>query len=118
LTLIYAIQTGHPLVKDRFAKKPIMITPEMYDAVAKARTVILKHIPDAMKFSARLENNVVKFACSASLLNYFNEDLAYIPVNAEALERSIRLYVEEASVRSKEAFKPEEVLGELFKKKN
>jgi hypothetical protein len=118
LTLIYAIQTEHPLVKGHFAKKPIMITPKMYDTVAKARTVILKHIPDAMKFSARLENNVVKFACSASLLNYFNEDLAYIPVNEEALERSIRLYVEEASVRSKEAFKPEEVLGELFMKKN
>jgi hypothetical protein len=117
VTLVYAIQTGHPLVRGRFKKKPVMITPEMYVTVGKAREAILKHILDSMKFSARLEHNVVKFACAASLLNYFNDDLDYIAVSADALERAIRLYVEEASVRSKEDFKPEEVLKELYLKK-
>ena len=70
-----------------------------------------------MKFSARLEHNVVKFACAASLLSYFNTDFDYIPVSADALELALRLYVEEASVRSREAFKPEEVNEELFGKK-
>ena len=117
VTLVYAIETGHPLVKGRFPKKPVMITSEMYDAIGRAREAILKRIPGSMKFSARLEHNVVKFACAASLLNYFNEDLDYVPVSADALDRAIRLYVEEASVRSKEEFKPEEVLKELFGKK-
>jgi hypothetical protein len=118
VTLVYAIQTGHPLVKGRFPKKSVKITPQMYDAIGKARTAILKYLPEGMKFSARLEHNVVKFACSASLLNYFNDDLAYIPVSADALDRAIRLYAEGASVRSREAFKPEDVLKDLAKKKS
>ena len=115
VTLVYAIETEHPLVRGRFKKKPVMITPEMYDAIGRARTLILKQIPESMKFSARLEHNVVKFACAASLLNYFKDDLDYILVDAAALEMAIRLYVEEASVRSKEEFKPEDVFKQLYR---
>ncbi|MCW4011246.1 MAG: hypothetical protein NWF05_11630 [Candidatus Bathyarchaeota archaeon] len=117
VTLVYAIETDHPLVKGRFPKKPVMITAEMYDAIGKAREAILKRIPGSMKFSARLEHNVVKFACAASVLNYFNDNLDHIPVSTDALERAVSLYVEEAAVRSKEAFKPEEVLRDLQGKK-
>ncbi len=117
VALVYAIETGHPLVRGRFKKKPVMITPELYDAVGMARAAILKRIPDSMKFSARLEHNVVKFACAASLLSYFNDDLDYVAVGADALDRAVRLYVEEASVRSQEEFKPEDVLRELYGKK-
>jgi hypothetical protein len=115
VALVYAIQTGHPLVKGKFAKKPVMLTSEMYDAISNTREAILKHIPGSMKFSARLEHNMVKFACAASLLAYFNDDLDHIPVSSDVVERMMRLYVEEAAVRSKEEFKPEEVLTELFK---
>jgi hypothetical protein len=117
VALVYAIETGHPFVRGRFTKKPVMITAEMYDAIGRAREVILKHIPGSMKFSARLEHNVVKFACAASLLNYFNDDLDYVSVRPNALDIAVKLYVEEASVRSKEEFKPEDVLRELEKKK-
>ncbi|MGF3521612.1 MAG: hypothetical protein ACQXXJ_00765 [Candidatus Bathyarchaeia archaeon] len=117
VTLVYAIETGHPLVRGRFPKKPVMITAELYDAIGRARNAILKHIPGGMQFSARLENNIVKFACAASLLSYFNDDLDYIPVSKDVVDRAVRLYVEEASVRTKEAFKPEEVIGELFKRR-
>ncbi len=116
VALVYAIETGHPLVKGRFPKKPVMITTQTYAAISKARVAILKRIPGSMKFSARLEHNMVKFACAASLLNYFNDDLDYIPLSEDALERAVRLYVEEASVRSKEEFTPEEVLKDLFGK--
>ena len=114
VALIYAIETGHPLVRGRFSQKPVMITAETYEAISRAREAILKRIPGSLKFSARLESNVIKFACAASLLNYFNLDLDYIPVSADAVERAVKLYVEEASVRSKEEFQPEEVLQELF----
>ena len=114
VALIYAIETEHPLVRGRFSQKPVMITAETYEAISKAREAILKRIPGSMKFSARLESNVIKFACAASLLNYFNLDLDYIPVSEDVVKRAVKLYVEEASVRSKEEFQPDEVLQELF----
>jgi hypothetical protein len=114
VALTYAIETEHPLVRGRFSQKPVMITAETYEAISKAREAILKRIPGSMKFSARLESNVIKFACAASLLNYFNIDLDYIPVSEDVVKLAVKLYVEEASVRSKEEFQPDEVLQELF----
>jgi len=55
----------------------------------------------------------VRFACAASLLNYFQSSLDYVPVSEDALKYAIQLYVEEASVRSRQEFKPEEVLAKL-----
>ncbi len=114
VALTYAIETEHPLVRGRFSQKPVMITAETFEAISRAREAILKRIPGSMKFSARLESNVIKFACAASLLSYFSSDLDYIPVSEDVVERAVRLYVEEASVRSREEFEPEEVLKELF----
>ncbi len=101
-------------MRDRFSRKPVMISAATYDAISRAREAILKHISGSMKFSARLESNVIKFACAASLLSYFNLDLDYIPLTEDIIKQAVKLYVEEASVRSKEEFKPDEVLQELF----
>ena len=115
LTLVYAIETRHPLVKDRFPYKPVMITPQTYELISKARKAILEEIEDEiLKFSARLEDKVLSFACSASLMEYFSSNLDFIPVSHDALKYAIQLYVEEASVRSQEKFKPEEVLTKIF----
>ena len=115
LTLVHAIETGHPLVEGRFPHKPVMITPQVFDVIAKAREAILEEIPQrVVKFSARLEDRALRFAAAASLMDYFRSDLDYIPVSEEALKYAVQLYVEEASVRSKEAFSPEEILGKVF----
>ncbi len=115
LTLVYAIETGHPLVKKRFPQKPVMITPQAYDMIKKARELILERIPrEVVTFSARLEKRAIRFACAASLLNYFHANLDYVPVSEDALKYATQLYVEEASVRSREEFKPEEVLEKMF----
>ncbi|NIR86122.1 hypothetical protein GWO13_00565, partial [Candidatus Bathyarchaeota archaeon] len=45
LTLVYAIETEHPLVKGRFPYKPVMITPQAYDLIGEARKAILEQIP-------------------------------------------------------------------------
>jgi hypothetical protein len=37
-----------------------------------------------------------------------------VPVSEDTLKYATQLYVEEASVRSREEFKPEEVLEKLF----
>jgi len=115
VTLVYAMETGHPLVKEQFPYKPVMITAETYDMIKRAREAILEQIPqDSLRFSARLENHTIRFACAASLLNYFHSDLDYIPVSEDALNCAIKLYVEEASVRSREEFQPGQILEKLF----
>lgn len=115
LSLVYAIETEHPLVKDCFPHKPVMITPQAYDIIEKARNAILERIPrEVVTFSARLEDRAMRFACAASLLNYFQSDLDYIPVSEDALRYATQLYVEEASVRSRQEFQPEEVLTEIL----
>jgi len=115
LTLVYAIETEHPLVKARFPHKPVMITPQAYEIIEKARNAILERIPrEVVTFSARLEDRAMRFACAASLLNYFQSDLDYILVSEDALRYATQLYVEEASVRSRQEFKPEEVLAEIL----
>jgi len=116
LTLVYAIETGHPLVAGRFKFKPVMIMPRVFEIIGRTRAAILERIPErVVKFSARLEDKALRFACAASLMDYFRHELDFIPVSEEALRYAAQLYVEEASIRSKEAFNPDEVLDEIFK---
>jgi len=115
IALVYAIETGHPLVRGQFSYKPVMITPQTYDMIKVAREGIMEQIPqEVVRFSARLEDRAIRFACAASLLNYFHSNLDYIPMSEDALKYAVQLYVEEASVRSREEFKPEEVLEKLY----
>ncbi|UCG36201.1 MAG: hypothetical protein JSV64_06175 [Candidatus Bathyarchaeota archaeon] len=114
LTLVYAAETKHPLVKSRFPAKPIMLTPKAQKLLIRARKAILAEIPQrVIRFSARLEDRAIRFACAASLLSYFQSELDHIPLNDEALEYAVKLYVEEASVRSREQFLPESVLSKI-----
>lgn len=115
LTLVYGIETKHPLVKERFQHKPVMLNPKAQKMIEKAREVILEHIPhEVVRFSARLEDHAIRFACAASLLNYFRSNMDFVPVSEEALRYAIQLFVEEASVRSREEFDSQEVLKKLL----
>ena len=114
VALVYAIETQHPLVASRFTPKPVLITPQTYETVEKARNAILEQIPrEFVSFSARLEDRAIRFACAASLLDYFRSTSEYVPVSEDALKYAVQLYVEEASVRSRQEFKPEEVLAKV-----
>ncbi len=114
LTLVYAVETQHPLVQKRFPVKPVMLTSKVQEMLMKARRAILEEIHgDTVRFSARLEDHAIRFACAASLLSYFQSSLDYVPISKEALEYAIQLYVEEAAVRSRDEFIPEVVLGKL-----
>ena len=114
LALVYAAETRHPLVHDVFSVKPVMLTPKAQEMLMKARRAILEEIPqEVLRFSARLEDRAIRFACAASLLSYFQSNLDYIPVSDTALNYAIQLYVEEASVRSQQEFVAESVLGKL-----
>jgi len=114
LCLVYAAETKHPLVQSMLPSKPVMLTPKAQEMLMKARKAILEEIPRrVVRFSARLEDRAIRFACAASLLGYFQANLDYVPVSEEALKYAIQLYVEEASVRSQEEFVPESVLAKL-----
>jgi hypothetical protein len=114
LTLVYAAETRHPLVKEQFKQKPVMLDYKAQEMIENARNAILEHIPhDVVRFSARLEDHIIRFACAASLLDYFNSNTDYISVSEEALQYAIQLFVEEASVRSREEFDSEAVLKRL-----
>jgi len=114
LTLVYAIETQHPLVKNEFPYKSVMITEEAYRLIAKARETILAEIKDdTLMFSARLEDKALSFMCSAALMEYFSAKEDFIPVGVDPIKYAIRIYVEEASIRSQEKFDPEEVLRKI-----
>lgn len=114
LTLIHAIETGHPLVRARFPAKPVLITQEAYGLIERAREEILQQIPkEYVTFSARLEDRALRFACAASLLNFFQSNDEHILVSQDAMKYAVQLYVEEASVRSKQEFKAEDVLAKI-----
>lgn len=114
LSLVYAAQTRHPLVQGRFPSKPVMLTHKAKEMLMKARKGILEEIPrEVVSFSARLEDRAIRFACAASLLSYFQSNQDYIPISKEALNYAVQLYVEEASVRSRQEFVPEAVLAKL-----
>lgn len=114
LTLVHAAEINHPSMKGRFPSKPIMLTKKAQTILMKARDAILREIPrEVVHFSARLEDRAIRFASAASLLDFFQSNNNYIPVNEEALNYAIQLYVEEASTRSREEFDPDTVLGKL-----
>ena len=114
LALVHAAEINHPLVRGRYPSRPIMLTKKAQTMLLKAREAILGEISrEVVHFSARLEDRAIRFACAASLLDFFQSTDDYIPVNKEALNYAIQLYIEEASIRSREEFEPNTVLGKL-----
>lgn len=105
LTLIYAIETGHPLVKDDFQCKSILITERIDDKLKMADDLLLVEIEheEMLGVSARLAERAVKLACTAPLLNYFNSHQKIEP-SEDCINFGIRFYVEEMNVRSQERF--------------
>jgi 5-methylthioribose kinase len=92
----------------------VLITQEAYRLIEQARDEILRQIPkEYVTFSARLEDRALRFACAASLLNFFGSNQEHIPVSADAMKYAVQLYVEEASVRSKQEFRAEDVLAKI-----
>ena len=114
LVLVYAIQTEHPQVAQRFRKRPVELTSEAYDRVTQAREAVLagledKHVP----FSARLERRALQLASAMSLPSYFAQAGDRLRITDDALNYAIKFFVEEASVRSQERFDPKQVLAQL-----
>ncbi len=115
LTLVHAAETGHPLVRERLAERPVVVDEGVYEAVSKARDAVLSEIPgDRPGFSPRLEIRAIQLASALALMRYFAEDSEDpIKIDDGSLKLAIRFYVEEAAVRSREMFDPAQVLSKL-----
>ncbi len=114
ITLVHAIETEHPLVKEMFKYKPVLLTERVFNEITMAREAILDTIAqERLDFSPRLERRAIQLMCAMSVMSYFKEQDERIRVDSEAMKLGIRFYVEEAAVRSKEKFNPEDVLENL-----
>ncbi len=114
LTLVHAIETGHPALSDDYMAKPILLDERVYGEIERAREAILNSLSEErLEFSPRLEARAVQLACAMSIPSYFKTPNEVIRVEDAALKLAIQFYVEEAAVRSKEAFNPKSVLFEL-----
>jgi len=114
LTLIYAIQTRHPLIVEAFQEKKVLFTGEMLNLLEEASNLILEHLEaKTVPFSMRLESRAVQLASALSLTNYFNTSSDVIPIDSTAARMAIQFFVEEAWIRANESFPLYEVLKKL-----
>ncbi|QOJ78897.1 hypothetical protein IG193_00055 [Infirmifilum lucidum] len=114
LTLVHAIQTGHPATRD-FSPKRIILRESDLAAVTSAREAMLEAMGEfkVLPFSMRLERRAVQLASSLTLASYFNSDSEELAIDPDALRLAVRFYVEEAWIRAGERFDVKEVLRRL-----
>jgi hypothetical protein len=99
LTLVYAIQTSHPLVAGQFPKKDVSLEPEVVSAVTDAAKKYVSSIEgDSVAFSPRLVKRTIQLCCSMALMKYFQSDSAIRP-GEEELKYALQFFNEEAIVR-------------------
>ncbi|MDO8642106.1 MAG: hypothetical protein Q7R76_00745 [Candidatus Woesearchaeota archaeon] len=113
LMLVYAIQTGHPLVTGlpHCPQKPVQMTSAFYSTIKKARDSIISQIREktgeenpTMPFSSRLEYRALQLAAALALPEYFSEvrsATATIEISQRAYDSAVQFFVIEAAVRSK-----------------
>jgi len=115
LTLVYAIQTKDPLVARSFYDKKILLTDEILKMLEEATNLVLEHLRGVrvVPFSMRLERRALQLASAMTLMNYFNTDSDIIPIDSLAAKMAVEFFVEEAWIRSNEAFPIHYVMKKL-----
>jgi hypothetical protein len=99
LTLVHAIETGHPLVASRFRRRPVRLERPLYDALREVseRALKLTRFP---KFSPRLKSRAVRLAAAAALVAYFRDpDEPLVPIGPMETDFARRFYEEEVHAR-------------------
>lgn len=117
LTLIYAIETQHKEVRDKFPLKNVLLTNKVYEKIEKAKEEILLALRQLkskiVPFSPRLERRAIQLACAMSLPSYFRSDEQHIKIEENALNFAIKFFIEEAVIRSQEKINQEEIINKL-----
>jgi len=99
LTLVYAVETGHPLVTGKFRPRPVRLERALYEKLREVSERALK-TTDFPKFSPRLKSRAVRLAAAASLLTYFaTSPQETVKIGPEESEFARRFYEEEIRAR-------------------
>ncbi|VVB65593.1 Uncharacterised protein [Candidatus Gugararchaeum adminiculabundum] len=119
LTLVYAIQTENPLVKNMFEAKPVELETRTVSAVTDAAKKFIGMVnADQISFSPRLIKRTIQMCCSLSLLKYFqtSESEKTLKQDEEALNLALAFFAEEVCVRSQEKIDPKKLLEKIKEK--
>ncbi|MGA9840096.1 MAG: hypothetical protein WBE40_06935 [Thermoplasmata archaeon] len=99
LTLVHAIETGHPLVAAKFRSRSVRLERGLYDRLREVSEKALK-TTTFPKFSPRLKSRAVRLAAAASLLTYFaTPGPAPLAIGKVETEFARRFYEEEIRAR-------------------
>ncbi|HTT16503.1 MAG TPA: hypothetical protein VMH49_03990 [Thermoplasmata archaeon] len=99
LTLVYAVETGHPLVARRFRRRSVALERPLYDRLRGVSEKALDRTA-LPKFSPRLKSRAVRLAAAASLLTYFADPGASsLAIGARETDFAARFYTEEIRAR-------------------
>jgi len=117
LTLVYAIEIQHKVVRDKFPLKNVMLITKVYERIDEAKEEILSALRQLdsklVPFSPRLERRAIQLACAMSLPSYFKSNEQHIRIDDNALDFAIRFFVEGAATRSQEKIDEQEILKRL-----
>jgi hypothetical protein len=99
LTLVYAIQTGHPLVAGKFRARPVRLERALYETLRGVSEEALKETRYP-KFSPRLKGRAVRLAAAATLLTHFSQSgTGPLEIGKVASDFARRFYEEEIRAR-------------------
>ena len=99
LTLVYAIETGHPLVARTFRRRPVRLERPLYDRLRAVSEKGLERT-NLPKFSPRLKSRAVRLAAAAALLTYFHDpEEPSLGIGPRETELASRFYAEEIRAR-------------------
>lgn len=99
LTLVYAIQTGHPLTR-RWPSRSVALTPHLYGKLREISEKALART-EHPKFSPRLKGRAVKLAAAGALVGYFAHDASSeaLRVGKDEEELARLFYAQEIAAR-------------------
>ncbi len=98
LTLVHAVQTGHPLAR-RWKRKGVALTRQLYGSLRSVSERALERTSHP-RFSPRLKSRAARLAAAGALVGYFaqgSDDV--IPVGKEEEGLARRFYEEEIAAR-------------------
>ncbi|MGB3087414.1 MAG: hypothetical protein WBC53_06785 [Phycisphaerae bacterium] len=113
LTLVYAIQTEHPLVADRFSTKAVVLRDRFFRELERAQELVLAQIRGELQFSVRVRQNAIKLASALTLFSYFAQPGDRLEIGEDATRLAIKFFVEEVAIRQKVAVDIESILYKL-----
>jgi len=113
LTLVYAIQTEHPLVKDRFKRKRVVLRDAFFHQLEKAQELVLAQIRSDILFSVRVRQNAIKLAGALTLFSYFAQPDDRLEISEDAVKLAMKFFIEEVAIRQKVLVDVESILYTL-----